>query len=85
LFPERLCAIPMCLEDYLPDFFSPSEWPTFCHRMPDLNSFNYFAWEYTLAKLSCKKHMTLAKFKTRSTQKMKYLKYLNLTNTNQML
>jgi hypothetical protein len=32
---------------------------------PNINPLEYLAKEYTLAKLSCTKHMTLAKLKTR--------------------
>jgi hypothetical protein len=36
------------LEDDLSDFSSPSNWPA---SSPDLNPLDYFAWEYTMAKL----------------------------------
>jgi hypothetical protein len=43
----------------------PGDWPV---ASPVLNPLDDSAWKYTLAKLDCIKHMTLAKFLTRLTK-----------------
>ena len=48
------------LEENLPDFLTPSDWPA---SSPDLNPLDFCIWGYMPSKIRIQKNMTLVQFK----------------------